>query len=186
MLERLDVFRCVLMRTGPALSTEISVAATGISVDRAHMNTPARLTGMKIFQLRLNGRLAASVAAFWLICWIVHFKSRPFSWSSKVTRVDNSTTRGTIEISTRGAIFNLSAGASPSFSSRLTRLNFSYEHTGPARSTGLIWTGPKSLSITFWPCKAYCCCVVRSRVLSSEPLHNPFTPKFQKYIFPTF
>ena len=42
------------MRTGPARLTEIFVSATGISVDRAHMNTPARLTGMKIFQLRMT------------------------------------------------------------------------------------------------------------------------------------
>ena len=32
------------------------VSATGTSVDRAHMNTPARLTGMKIYQLRMTER----------------------------------------------------------------------------------------------------------------------------------
>ena len=53
----------------------------------------------------LNGRLAASVAVFWLICWIFHFNSIPFSCSSKVTRVDKAMIRGTIEISSRGAIF---------------------------------------------------------------------------------
>ena len=58
------------MRTGPARSTEISISATGILVDRAHMNTPARLTGMKIFQLHMTERsfsgLGGSILAYLL------------------------------------------------------------------------------------------------------------------------
>ena len=104
--------------------------------------------GWKYFNCAwLNGRLAASVAAFWLVCWIFHFKSRPLSCSSKVTRVDNSTTRGTIEMSSRAAIFDSYAGTSPSFLSRLTGLKFliwTHGRAGPG-SSGLIWTA-KSLS----------------------------------------
>ena len=92
-----------------------------ISVDRAHMNTPARLTGMKIC---LNSRLAASVAVFWLICPIFHFQSRPFSCSNKVTRVDKATARGTIEISSRGAILHLYSRRLAPFVSRLTGMKF--------------------------------------------------------------
>ena len=141
-------FRCVHMRTGPARSTEISVSATGISVDRAHMNwLQPGWPGWKCFNCAwLNGRLAAPVAAFWLICWIFHFKSIPFSCSSKVTRVDNSTTRGTIEISSCGAVL-IYVQAPRAFFISVNRAEISpYEHTtGLARLTGLIWTGPKRL-----------------------------------------
>ena len=58
-------FRCIDMRAGPA---EISVSATVISVDGAHMNTPARLAGMKVFQLRMTERsfsgLGGSILAY--------------------------------------------------------------------------------------------------------------------------
>ena len=41
---------------------------------------PGGWPGWKYFNCAwLNGRLAASVAAFWLICWISHFKSMPFN-----------------------------------------------------------------------------------------------------------
>ena len=58
------------MRTGPAWSTKFSVSVTGISVDRAHMNIPARLTGMKTFQLHMTERsfsgLGGSILAYLL------------------------------------------------------------------------------------------------------------------------
>ena len=110
---------CSYETTGPARSTEISVSATG----------------MKIFQLRdwLNGRLAASVAVFWLIWQIFHFKSIPFSCSNKVTRVEKATARGTIEISSRrGANFHLYSRHQAHFSSRITGTKF------------LIWTHDKA------------------------------------------
>ena len=96
------------MRTGPARSTEISVSATGISVDRPHMNTPARLTGMKIFQLRTTERSFSGLDGIGFLAYLPNFPFQKYgiSCSNKLTRVDKATARGTIEISWHGANFH--------------------------------------------------------------------------------
>ena len=101
--------------------------------------------GWKYFNCAcLNGRLVAAVAVFWLICSIFHFKSLPFSCSDKVTRVDQATARGTIEISSRGAIFDLYSMRLAPFSSRSTGMKFliwTHDRADPVdRATGLWWT----------------------------------------------
>ena len=90
------------------------------------MNTPARLTGMKIFQLRMTERsLAASVAVLGLS---VEFPISTVCHLTAVVKLRELTklrpTRGTIEMSSRAPYLVYYAGASPSFSSRLTGMKF--------------------------------------------------------------
>ena len=109
----------------------------------------------------LNGRLAASVASILpcLMNFPFHMYTIYSSFSNKVTQIDKAVTRGKIEISSHGAIYNFHkmniAGASCLFFILVNQAEIPHMNTWPGWSSepgqpGLYvpWLGRQKLELT--------------------------------------
>ena len=162
------------MRGRPSSVTVISVLPTGISVSGLENFAiwtlhPGYRDEFFAIAHALNGRWRSSavsshnkpaqMASFCFAWWIFHIISNPFNCSDTAKRVAKAMIGAKVITRLRFAIFVCFSNFAPKlvprlfgrFSSRKLGWIFSYELkakfvpvSGPARSTGFIWTGPQS------------------------------------------